>query len=187
MLFLYVLDGMGSYFFAKLIVELPICFIQMLLLFILTYFLIDFRGNFIYFVVTGWGLGLVSNSLAMILGCAIPDVKTVTEMSPILYMPQVLFGGFFVRTEQIPKLLRWAQYLCGFKYAMNLQFFNEFHASLSSCSDSADAASNCANLLDSNDIQSTQIGIYILALILLGVGYRILGMAILYRQAKRFY
>lgn len=176
--------NMEAYFLSKSFIELPLCFLQMLYLFILTYFLIDFRGNFIIFVLTGWILGLTSNSLAMVLGCAIPDVKSVTELSPLLYMPQVLFGGFFVRTQQIPQLLRWAQYLCGLKYAMNLQFYNEFREGLPACDESEAAAENCQGLLDSNDIKSTDLGLYVMGMILLCVGYRVIGVSILHYSAK---
>jgi len=178
---------MGAYFISKLFVELPLCFLQMIYSYILTYFFIGLRGNYIYFVLTGWILGLTSNSLAMMLGCAVPDVKSVTELSPLLFVPQILFGGFFIRTTQIPLVLRWANYLCGLKYAMNLQFFNEFHESIASCEDSEQAAENCAQLLEKNDISSTGVGLYIMALIILFVGYRFLGIMILYQKAKRFY
>ena len=41
----------------------------------------------------------------------------------------MLFAGFFVRTDQIPVYLRWAQYLCSLKYAMNVLTIVEFGAS----------------------------------------------------------
>lgn len=178
---------MGAYFLSKIFTELPLVFLQMLLFFLITYFLIDLQGNFIFFVLTAWGLGLSSNSLAIVLGCTVQDVKNVTEYSPLLFIPQILFGGFFIRSEQIPVILRWAQYLCGLKYATNLQYFNEFHQSIGTCEDSDTASQNCAGLLSNNGIRSTQIGIYIMSLILLCVGYRSLGMIILYQKAKRFY
>ena len=45
------------------------------------------------------------------LGCAVSDVKSVTELSSLLFIPQVLFAGFYTRIDQIPVFLRWAQYL----------------------------------------------------------------------------
>ena len=54
------------------------------------------------------------------LGCAIADIKTAMETFPILFVPQLLFAGFFIKTEQIPVFLRWAQYLCSLKYSINL-------------------------------------------------------------------
>ncbi len=162
-------------------------FAQMLYSYIIMYFFIGFQGNFLFFVLTSWILGLASDSLAMLLGCVVPDVKSVTELSPLLFVPQILFGGIFIRTEQIPSILRWAQYLCGLKYAMNLQFYNEFHESLSACHESEGAAENCASLLDTNGIDASDVGLYIMGVILLSVAFRALGIIVLYQKAKQFY
>ena len=45
-----------------------------------------------------------------------PDVQTVIEL---LFIPQILFAGFFIRTTFIPVFLRWAQWLCSLKYTVN--------------------------------------------------------------------
>ena len=92
-------------------IELPVSFLQTLVQFIIVYWLIDLQGNFILFVLICWGLGLASASVAVVMGCALTDVKDVTEMAPLLFVPQILFAGFFVRISQIPVFLRWAQYL----------------------------------------------------------------------------
>ena len=86
-------------------------FLQTVVQFLVLYWLIDFQGNFILFVLISWGLGLASSSIAVVMGCALTNVKDVTEMSPILFVPQILFAGFFIRISQIPVFLRWAQYL----------------------------------------------------------------------------
>ena len=52
----------------------------------------------------------------MALGCAVGDVSQVTELAPVIFVPQLLFAGFFIQTDKIPIFLRWAQYLCGIKY-----------------------------------------------------------------------
>lgn len=184
---LYTLDDMGAYFLAKLFVELPLVFAQMLYSYLILYFLIGFQGNFLFYVLTSWILGLASDSLGMLLACVVPDVKTVTELSPLLFVPQILFGGIFIRTEQIPVILRWAQYLCGLKYAMNLLFYNEFHESVPACHESEGAAENCADLLETNGIDANDVGLYIMGVILLSVAFRVLGIMVLYQKAKRFY
>jgi hypothetical protein len=43
-----------------------------------------------------------------------------------LFVPQILFSGFFIRTSLIPIYMRWAQYLCSLKYAINLLLIIEF-------------------------------------------------------------
>jgi len=48
------------------------------------------------------------------------------QLSPLLFVPQILFSGFFIRTTAIPKWLSWAQYLCSLKYGTNLIAIAEF-------------------------------------------------------------
>ncbi len=97
----------------------------MLLGTVVSYFLMDLQGNFIYLVLISWGLGLSSCSIAMGLGCLVPDVKNVGELVPLAYTPQMMFAGFFIRISQIPVFLRWARYLCGIKYAISLAIIVE--------------------------------------------------------------
>lgn len=179
--------GILAYFLSKIVIEIPITFLQMLLQYIIAYFMIDLQGNFIFIVLAAFGLGMVSNSVAMGLGCLIPDVKDVTEMAPLAYVPQILFAGFFIRTSQIPIFLRWAQYLCGMKYAMNLIIMTEFRVTSDSCQTSPEAIANCQNLIELNDIKPKYFYIYIIILAILCIGFRILGGIVLLQKAKRFY
>ena len=147
--------------------------------------MVDMKGSWIYLVLASWGLGLASSSVAMALGAAVPNVKDVTELAPLLFVPQLLFAGFFIRTSQIPVFLRWAQYLCAIKYTMNLVLMTEFDTSLDSCQ--GGAKSNCEAVITSNDIDKDKFWVYIILLIVLFLGFRILASIILVHKAKRFY
>lgn len=176
-----------AYFLSKLLVEIPMNFIQTLEQFILCYFLVGMRGNFILIVLAAWALSMCSCSVAVMMGCAVGDVKSVTELAPLLFVPQMLFVGFFIRTSLIPIFLRWAQYLCSLKYAMNLIILTEFSLSLDSCSDSAAARDNCRGLIDSNDIDAKNYWIYIILLFALFAAFRIVALIMLTEKAKKFY
>lgn len=162
-------------------------FAQMLLQYIIAYFMIGLQGNFIFLVLIAWGLGMVSNSVAMGLGCLIPDVKDVTELAPLAYVPQILFAGFFIRTSQIPVFLRWAQYLCGMKYAMDLSLMTEFKNDRHDCNHSPEALQNCQNILSQNNIDPKIFYVYIILLFVIFAGFRIAGAIVLHQKAKRFY
>eukprot|EP01040_Poterioochromonas_malhamensis_P010458 gene10458-11377_t len=179
--------GIPAYFLCKVAIEIPIVFIQMLLGTVVSYFLMDLQGNFIYLVLISWGLGLSSCSIAMGLGCLVPDVKNVGELVPLAYTPQMMFAGFFIRISQIPVFLRWARYLCGIKYAISLAIIVELNPSSHKCNVSADARENCENLFSSNDIHTEDVWFYILLLFVLFAGFRVLGAIVLYYKAKRFY
>ena len=63
-------------------------------------------------IFASWMLGMASSSIAVILGCAVSDVKASAELAPAVFVPQLLFAGLFVRINQIPSYLRWIQ-VCG--------------------------------------------------------------------------
>jgi hypothetical protein len=103
----------------------------------------------------------------VLLGCLVNDVKGVTELAPLVFVPQFLFAGFFIRTSLIPAYLRWAQYLCALKYSINLILINEFSLSTPACSASCQAMNVCADVLRENDIVAEAWWIYGLILFLL--------------------
>jgi ABC-type multidrug transport system ATPase subunit len=75
----------GAYFISKMVMELPLAFIQGLVQFIIVYFLVQYQGNFILLVLTSWGVGVVSSSTAVILGCLVGNAKQVTEFAPVIF------------------------------------------------------------------------------------------------------
>lgn len=175
-----------AYFVSKLVVEAPMTFMQFIVQYLLVYFMMDMQGDFILMVLATFGLGMASNSVAMAMGCAVPDVKDVTELAPLMYVPQILFAGFFIRTDQIPVFLRWAQYLCSMKYGMNLVLMSEFRLDRDNCQ-GADAEKNCREIMESNSIDASVFYIYIILLFVLFLVGRLLGAGILIQKAKRFY
>jgi ABC-type multidrug transport system permease subunit len=72
--------------------------------------MIEFQQNFMMFWATVYSLAMASTALAVLLGCSVEDPKLAQEMLPILFVPQMLFAGFFVRPYLIPSWLRWAQW-----------------------------------------------------------------------------
>ena len=174
-----------SYFISKAIAELPLAFAQIVVQYLLVYFMCGFNGNWIFMVLAAWGIGLSASSSAVILGCAVADAKQVTELAPLIFVPQLLFAGFFILTSQIPVFIRWAQWLCGLKYGMNLLVLTEFNPSNPSCQGAA--AANCASIISSNDIVSSQWWVYMLLLIAIFIVFRSIGCIVLVQKAKRFY
>eukprot|EP01038_Epipyxis_sp_PR26KG_P005371 gene5371-7449_t len=179
--------GAIAYFISKLVIELPMNFAQTIVSFILTYFMVNMQGSFIYIVLAAWGLAMCSCSVAVALGCVVSNVKDAQEMVPLLFVPQMLFVGFFIRTSQIPVFLRWAQYLCSLKYAMNLIILTEFSPALDSCSSSTTAKENCHSLIKNNQINPDLAWLYIILLFIIFAVFRIAGGMILVQKAKRFY
>jgi ABC-type multidrug transport system ATPase subunit len=172
------------YFISKFTLELPVTLLQSLVQFLFVYYMIEMRGNFFYIVGASWLLGMASSSVALCLGAAVGNVKSVTELSPLLFVPQLLFAGFFIRTSQIPVFLRWAQYLCGIKYSINLLILTEFDSDLESCQ--GGAAPFCKNIKIDNDVEEDLWWVYLVCLLALFIGFRIIASLILMKKAKSF-
>jgi ABC-type multidrug transport system permease subunit len=73
--------------------------------------MIGFQSNIGIFFSTIYSLAMASTALAVFLGCSVEDPKLATEMMPLLFVPQMLFAGFFVPPSLIPSWLSWAQYV----------------------------------------------------------------------------
>merc|ERR1712187_851345 len=108
-------------------------------------------------------------------GCMVKDVKTAPELGPLLFVPQILFAGFFIKTEQVPVFLRWAQYLCSLKYGMNLYLINEFGEETRK-SWPLGAQTVAATFIESNDINPDTP--YLYWAILVGIIIAVRGLSI---------
>jgi hypothetical protein len=175
------------YFLSKLLLEVPLNFIQCLLILIILYWSIELQGKFIWILLSLFGLFMASNSVAVVMGSLVTDVKTVTELAPLMFIPQILFAGFFIRTSSIPVFLRWAQWLCSLKYTVNLILLTEFNLDNDSCNTSDAAHQNCKRVLDDNDIKADEFYVSIIMLGVLVVVLRVIGPWILAQKAKKFY
>ena len=102
-----------------------------------------------------------------------------------LLIYQIFCSGFFIRTSLIPEFMRWGQYFCALKYAVNLVLLTEFDASNKSCQGGAMAY--CKAVLKTNDVVVADTYIYVLLLFSIFIFFRGLGAIILIQKAKRFY
>jgi ABC-type multidrug transport system ATPase subunit/ABC-type multidrug transport system permease subunit len=177
--------GTLPYFLCKTFIELPLTFVQMILMYLITYWLVEFQGNFIYLVLTSWGIGLAASASATLLGCLISDPKQAVELSGLVFVPQLLFSGFFIRTSLIPVWLRWAQYICSLKYGLNLLLLIEFSPYKENCN--GDAHEYCKGVLSNNDIDPDKWYVYLILLVGIYVILRAIAAFILARSSVRFY
>jgi len=90
------------------------------------YYIMELQGDIVLLITTAFALSTVASSVALCMGCATKDVKVALQLSPLIFVPQILFAGFFIKMAQIPRWLRWAQYLCSLKFAINLALIIEF-------------------------------------------------------------
>jgi ABC-type multidrug transport system permease subunit len=177
----------SAYSLVKTLVDVPLTLATTALSWGIAFGLINLQGNFFIITLAAWGLGVGAASIGMMVGCAVADVKTVSEFAPVLFVPQMLFAGFFIATDDIPAWLRWAQWTCGIKYAMNLILLSEFDPDLESCENSPEAVKACSDVLSSNDITEDKAWLYAFLLFAIFVFFRVVAVTLLVAKSKRFY
>lgn len=174
----------AAYFCSKLATELPLGFLTSLLAFAIAYWMVGLGGSFILFVLTAWVVGLCAASTALLFGSVAANVQEAVQAVPVIFMPQVLFAGLFVRIDQIPAWVRWGQYLCTLKYGINLFLVNEFGAG--ACSGGPKQLEQCRALLASSDVDEGIWWVYVVILLCIFIAFRLVGLVILARRARGF-
>lgn len=165
--------GIVSYFISKIIVEIPMAFLMTAEAFLITYWLVGFNGNLLYLILINFVLSLVASSTALIIGSLATTVQAAMQLTPLIFVPQLLFIGFFIRIELIPIPLRYLQYIAPLKYAINLNLLAEF-----------DKDNEQANqLLKANEIERDQWYVYLAILGALFVVFRLISILALRAKA----
>jgi ABC-type multidrug transport system ATPase subunit/ABC-type multidrug transport system permease subunit len=118
--------GVVPYFVSKTLVEMPVILVAAALQFLVSYWLMGLQGNFLLLVIVSWLLAITSSALALIVGCGVASVEKAIQFGPLVLLPQMLFSGLFVPINSIPTSLRWVQYVCPLKYAINVLGIVEF-------------------------------------------------------------
>jgi len=180
----YVADtySAAAYFLGKTPVEAASLLLQTALTLVITYWIMELRGNFGYLLLAWWALGLSCSATTLIVGCAVADVREIVEFISPLFVPQILFVGFFIRVNDIPVFLRWAQWLCSLKYCLSLTILIEFDEECT-----AEEAQVCEALREDNDTDPALWWLYILLNVLLIVVQRCIALFVLVKFSKSLY
>lgn len=101
----------------------------------------------------------------------------------MLLVPQILFLGLFIRIDQMPIWLQWAQYLCATKYSLNLAMIVEFDPALAV---NQTNKIEFENLLTFNQVNRSDAWLYSLILIAIFAGFRLISLVLLNEKAKSF-
>jgi ABC-type multidrug transport system permease subunit len=175
--------SVASYFLSRLTVEAVVTALQILVSCLVAYWLISFRSGFGLFFLNVYALAMASTALSVALGCAVEDPKMASQMLPILFVPQLLFAGFFVAPSLMPSWLSWARYVFALTYSVRVGLALEFGDGCGS--DKADMM--CENLLESLDTDPDETWWYWMAMAAIFVIFRSLALFILRRKATKFF
>eukprot|EP00658_Telonema_sp_P-2_P061740 TRINITY_DN5040_c0_g1_i4.p1 TRINITY_DN5040_c0_g1~~TRINITY_DN5040_c0_g1_i4.p1 ORF type:complete len:442 (-),score=108.83 TRINITY_DN5040_c0_g1_i4:312-1637(-) len=194
------------YFLSKCMCEVPMALIQTALIFVVTYWLIGFQGEFFFLSLACALLGITAASTSLLVGSVADNVTTAIQATPMLFVPQLLFSGFFISINKIPAFMRWAQYLCSLKYGINLLMIAEFDHLPDKFKNNPDAyyyaiyghsyhnSSSCPRqlgcihdsaLFPRNEVNTDSKWIYVAILLGLFTAFRVTSAVLLTARAKR--
>lgn len=146
----------SAYFWAKIFSEFPSSLLTPVLFGSIIYYAIGFNTDewykFPVFLTTLFLIYNASSGYALILGTIFSDKQLAVTLTPVLIIPFMLFAGFFVNQENIPKFLIEFQYLSIFKYGYQALMLNEYEGLDLECMhlDPSQWADSCAPLEEFN-------------------------------------
>mmetsp|Transcript_9863 Transcript_9863/g.24408 ORF Transcript_9863/g.24408 Transcript_9863/m.24408 type:complete len:592 (+) Transcript_9863:152-1927(+) len=176
----------APYFLSKTMVELPQSFTVALIVVFIGYFMMHLQGNFILLVLVYWLSGIAAASSALLLGCAASNAEVAAQASSAVFVPQLLYAGFYIPVEQIPVWMRWVQYICSLKYAMNLFILIEFGSDKVN-SWSPEQQEFASETIETNDVAPNDWYIYVIILLAIISCFRGLSTFLLARRAAAFF
>eukprot|EP00756_Hemistasia_phaeocysticola_P016830 Hpha_TRINITY_DN15501_c3_g1::TRINITY_DN15501_c3_g1_i1::g.105526::m.105526/K05679/ABCG1; ATP-binding cassette, subfamily G (WHITE), member 1 len=181
----------APYVISKLLVDVPLSVLQAVVMTLVTYWLLDLQGVFPWIALAIALIGLAGSGLALVIGSVASEATVAIQLSPVLFVPQFLFAGFFVATTKIPSWIRWAQYLCTLKYGLNLMAIAEFNPGTHVVEEdingtliSIDLVHGDEGLFSQMDINVDQKWMYVGIMLGFFLGLRIVAAIILTRRAR---
>lgn len=172
-----------SYFASKLTIELAVSGVQVCVSSMLTYLLVGFTANFGIFWAGLYLMACASTALGVLVGSLVENPAMAIEFLPAVFMPQILFAGFFVPPELIPVWLSWIRYICPLTYGVRIVLAAEFDGRC----DDIDDTNYCEQVLENVEVDADDTWWYFLVLLSLFCFFRLLALFCLKRKADKFY
>jgi len=178
----------SSYFWSKLMSEIPMSFFIPFIVITITYWGIGYNNEeatkYPMFLLAMWLVYNAFAGLGYILGTAIANKQVINILSPLIIVPQMLFTGFFVNQSNIPWFLMPFQHVSIHKYAYQAFFLIEFTGLKMECMSSEDPATRCDPVGDFDSPQTLWASLYTMMGIALA-GY-LIAFCILYSKSRDY-
>jgi len=118
-----------TYFLTKQLVELPLYIIEPMITLTILYWMVGLNPDAErFFIAAGIVLLVVQVvlSLGYFMSCISPNVDIALALAPVLIIPFMLFGGFYLNNGSVPVWLSWLKYLSWFLYGFQALLINQW-------------------------------------------------------------
>lgn len=174
-----------SYFLSRLTMELGVTAVQVTVSSILTYFLVGLSAQFGIFWAGLYLMACASTALGVLVGSSVSNAAVAIEFLPAVFLPQILFSGFFVPPTLMPDWLAWIRWICPLTYGVKILVAVEFDGRCDPKSPSY--PDFCQEILDNVEASAEDVWWYFLVLLSLFFFFRLLALLILKSKAEQFY
>ena len=174
--------GTTVYLIAKTLVDVPAAMLQQVIGIIVFYFLTGMNGNFAFMLLSISLFSAVTGSAALLLGAATSSAELAINILPGILMPQILFAGLFVSSDEIPVWLRWLQWIMPLKYGVTLLTIAEFAEGLVP----TNRQEEVSLLINRSDVNRDNWYVYVLIMVGIFIFLRTATGILLKRRAQTF-
>ena len=117
------------YYMSKWLAEFPFAATGPTIFSCVAYWVVGFvpePDNFVVFLGTIIMVNMTAVAWGMVISSAVNSVEAATGLGPLVVIVFLLFGGFYVNTDNIPSALTWISEVSFFKYGFKALALNEY-------------------------------------------------------------
>merc|ERR1719204_798622 len=180
-----------TYFIAKQLVDLPLYLVEPVILTTILYWMVGLNSDVGRFFVACGIVLLVTQvvlSVGYLLSCISPNVDVALGIAPVVIIPFMLFGGFFLNSDSVPVWLSWLKWISWFIYSYEALLVNQW-SGVQDIACNTDLASPCVStgeqVLQQLSFEEGNLARDIGVLVLLAVVIRLLAYLALVLKTRR--